>query len=141
MNHELERVETALIKILGVRPKTFRPPYGAINSEAREVLAQRGYTAVMMWDRDTKDADGASVAHSKGVWNKVAHSYPQPHMVLSHETIKTTPYDVIPHALPLLQNRGYKLVSAPVCVGMGSDKGDWYDYVQQPEEQNDSWHC
>lgn len=43
INSELERVETAFIKILGVKPLYFRPPYGAINDLALQVLSDRGY--------------------------------------------------------------------------------------------------
>lgn len=141
LDHELGKVEHAMVKILGVKPKVFRPPFGAINGQAREVLARRGYNAVMLWDRDTKDADGASVAHSKGVINKVANSYPSSHMVLSHETIQTTPSKVAPYAISQLQNKGYHLVTAMECVSLGTNKGDWYEFVKQPEDRNDSWRC
>ncbi|KDN53637.1 carbohydrate esterase family 4 protein [Tilletiaria anomala UBC 951] len=141
LDQELGKLERAMIKILGVRPRVFRPPYGSINTESREVLARRGYTAIILWDRDTKDADGATVAYSRNVMNKVMNSYPKSHMVLSHETIKTTSYNVMPHALPMLQQKGYELVTAMECVGSGSDDGQWYDYVQQPEDKNDSWKC
>ena len=40
---ELEKVETAFINILGLKPLYFRPPYGNINDLALQVLGQRGY--------------------------------------------------------------------------------------------------
>lgn len=43
INRELERVEEAFIKILGVKPLYFRPPYGAYNDLVRQVLGDRGY--------------------------------------------------------------------------------------------------
>lgn len=45
LNQELEKVEVALKKILGIKPKLFRPPYGNYDDDALEVLAQRGYSS------------------------------------------------------------------------------------------------
>jgi peptidoglycan/xylan/chitin deacetylase (PgdA/CDA1 family) len=43
LNQQLDLIETALMKILGVKPKYFRPPYGSYNSKALAVLKSRGY--------------------------------------------------------------------------------------------------
>jgi hypothetical protein len=40
---ELEKVEQAFIRILGLKPLYFRPPYGSINDQVLQVLGQRGY--------------------------------------------------------------------------------------------------
>jgi hypothetical protein len=49
---ELEKVETAFINILGLKPLYFRPPYGSINDLALQVLADRGYKKVFLWSDD-----------------------------------------------------------------------------------------
>lgn len=44
LNSELDKVETAFRKILGVKPRYFRPPFGAYDDKSLEVLSERGYT-------------------------------------------------------------------------------------------------
>lgn len=43
ISQELEKVETAFIKILGVKPLYFRPPYGEYDDTVLKVLSDRGY--------------------------------------------------------------------------------------------------
>lgn len=56
MSAELERLETAFIKILGLKPLYFRPPYGAYNDRVLNVLRQRGYRKLFMWSDDTRES-------------------------------------------------------------------------------------
>jgi hypothetical protein len=64
-----------------------------------------------LWSDDTEDADGATVAFSKSVYDQIAPTYPQPHIVLNHETVPTTPSQTIPYAVQLLKSKGYQLVA------------------------------
>lgn len=41
---QLDMVETALWRILGVKPALFRPPYGSYNNVTLAYLNSRGYT-------------------------------------------------------------------------------------------------
>ena len=43
LTSELEKVEQAFVRILGLKPLYFRPPYGSINDLVLQVLGQRGY--------------------------------------------------------------------------------------------------
>lgn len=45
LHDELTKIEVALKKILGIKPKFFRPPYGSYNQAALEVLESRGYSS------------------------------------------------------------------------------------------------
>lgn len=51
MEEELDKIEEAMVKILGVKPKLYMPPYGEIHventnvTEGLEVLQKRGYTS------------------------------------------------------------------------------------------------
>jgi peptidoglycan/xylan/chitin deacetylase (PgdA/CDA1 family) len=45
LNDELSKIENALKKILGIKPKFFRPPYGSFNQAALDVLESRGYSS------------------------------------------------------------------------------------------------
>jgi len=55
---EFWRVEQAMQKILGLRPKYFRPPYGKYNDQVLAVASQRGYTKMILWSDDTGDSGG-----------------------------------------------------------------------------------
>lgn len=84
---ELERVETAFIRILGLKPLYFRPPYGRYNDRVLNVLAQRGYKKLFLWSDDTGDSLGRSLDDQRGVMWNVANSYPAPKMVLQHSVL------------------------------------------------------
>ncbi|PWN54056.1 family 4 carbohydrate esterase [Violaceomyces palustris] len=141
LHTELSKVETAFKKILGVKPLYFRPPFGNINTEAREVLAERGYQGAFLWDQDSGDSVGKSISYSDKIYRKTSNTFPTPHLVLNHETYKTTVKDVVPQALPELQRQGYSLVTATECLDLGDDSGSWYEHVGGREERNDSWQC
>ena len=50
--------------------------------------------------------------------------------------LASTAYDVVPHAIDVLQAAGYELVTVAECLGM-----DAYQSEGQPSERDDSWHC
>ena len=94
---------------------------------------------VFLWSDDSNDANGASPASSKALYDQIASSYPAPHLVLNHETVETTHTQVMPYAVPLLKNRGYQLVSVDTCLG---SNGEWpYTWVGQPGVRDSTWHC
>ena len=53
----MSKVETAFRKILGIRPKWVRPPYGASNTDVLNTLKTMGYKAVT-WNLDSQDWNG-----------------------------------------------------------------------------------
>ncbi|KAK6907885.1 hypothetical protein I203_101886 [Kwoniella mangroviensis CBS 8507] len=139
IHQELEKVEQAFIKILGLKPLYFRPPYGSYNDLVLKVLSDRGYKKLFLWSEDTGDANGESTGYSEGVLDGVANSYPSPHMVLSHSTIQTTSSEVLPNSVWKIQQAGYSLVAVDTCLG---DSGEWpYEYVGEPGQPDGSWTC
>ena len=73
------------------------------------------------------------------MYEGIAQSYPAPHLVLNHETVETTHTQVLPYAVPLLQNAGYQLVAVDTCLG---SNGEWpYTYVGAPQARDASWVC
>jgi hypothetical protein len=48
LDEELRKVEVALKKILGIKPRLFRPPYGNYNEDSLRVLSNRGYSSKSM---------------------------------------------------------------------------------------------
>ncbi|GAA97177.1 carbohydrate esterase family 4 protein [Mixia osmundae IAM 14324] len=138
LNKQLDLVENAFRKILGIKPKWFRPPYGAYNQAALDVLGNRGYS-VAMWSLDSGDSTGASPASSDAQFDSQANQYPSPGIALSHETLATTAGDTTEHAVTVLQKAGYRLVSVPECLGMSS--GSWYEVIGAPGTRDNTWTC
>jgi peptidoglycan/xylan/chitin deacetylase (PgdA/CDA1 family) len=96
-------------------------------------------TELFLWSEDSGDSVGASVGESEAIYDQIANTYPQPHIVLNHETYDTTAYQVLPYAVSKLQSKGYQLVAVDTCMG---DEGEWpYQYVGEPQQRDSSWVC
>jgi peptidoglycan/xylan/chitin deacetylase (PgdA/CDA1 family) len=79
------RMEEAFSRILGIKPAFMRPPYGNYNSNIQSIAAGRGQS-LALWDQDTGDADGNTVAQSQAVYNSVASAKLKNALILEHET-------------------------------------------------------
>ncbi|GAA5987484.1 hypothetical protein JCM5350_003097 [Sporobolomyces pararoseus] len=135
LNRQLDYVEQALKKILGIKPRFFRPPYGSYSSEALQVLKNRGYT-VVNWSFDSGDSAGKSPSSTITSYKKIAQSYPKPQIALNHETYKGTAEKVVPSVVPMLVNKGYKLVTVAQCLGVNP-----YQSVGKASKRDSSWTC
>jgi len=142
IKQQLDLVETAFKKILGVTPAFMRPPYGSYNDHVLSILHSYNYTVVDWTDAlDTEDADGATVSFSEGVFTKYIKSpgFPTPGISLDHSPYETTADQVAPFAIQKLQAAGYKLVSVAECLGLS--KSAWYKTVGTPGKRDSTWTC
>ncbi|GAA5931042.1 chitin deacetylase [Sporobolomyces koalae] len=135
LNAQLQYVEDALKKIIGVKPRFFRPPYGNYDSKSLQVLKNRGYT-VVNWSFDSGDSVGKTPSSSISAYKKLAQSYPKPQIALNHETYEGTAKKVIPSVVPMLVNKGYKLVTVAQCLGVSP-----YQSVGKASKRDSSWTC
>ncbi|GAA6046787.1 hypothetical protein JCM3770_005643 [Rhodotorula araucariae] len=133
LNKQLDLVEGALKKIIGVKPRFFRPPYGAFNQAALKVLQQRGYT-VVNWNFDSGDSMNKTADQSIAAYKKLA--YPWPYIALNHDTRKSTVDVVLPSVVPALVNKGYKLVSIAECLGSSP-----YQSTGAAGTRDGTWTC
>ncbi|KAF8143652.1 carbohydrate esterase family 4 protein [Mycena galopus ATCC 62051] len=111
------RMEEAFSRILGIKPAFMRPPYGDTNTNVQSIAGGRGQS-LAMWDTDTGDADGNTVAQSEAVYNGVASAKPKNALILQHETEETTATTLVPYAIKLFQGLGYNLVTLAECLGV-----------------------
>lgn len=139
IDHQMELVEQAMIKILGVKPLYMRPPYGEYNDVVLQVLQDRGYKGLIMWSEDSGDTHIPAPSASPVI--KSYRSYPEKSMVLNHEVKDFTVKQVIPAVIPMLKRKGFKLQTVPECLGLSSDPEDWYVRVQDAGTRDDSWTC
>ncbi|ORY86050.1 hypothetical protein BCR35DRAFT_302700 [Leucosporidium creatinivorum] len=135
LNGQLTFVETALKKILGVKPRFFRPPYGSYNAANLRVLKSRGYK-VVTWNFDSLDADGATAAQSIASFKKLEPGFPKTHISLDHETHETTASKIVPTIVPRLIKDGWKLVTVADCLGESP-----YQSTGTPGKRDKTWTC
>ncbi|KAG9048544.1 Carbohydrate esterase 4 protein [Tulasnella sp. UAMH 9824] len=136
LRSEMTKTDTALTKILGVKPAFVRSPYGNYNSASREVAAANGQD-IVIWDFDSGDSVGKSAQQSKAEYDKVANQRPSTILTLNHETYETTAHDVLPYALQKLQAKGYNFVTVAECLG-GKNP---YLTKTTPGKRDSTWKC
>ncbi|OAV93310.1 hypothetical protein PTTG_00916 [Puccinia triticina 1-1 BBBD Race 1] len=107
ISYQLELIETAMVKILGVKPLYFRPPYGEYNDLVLQVLQDRGYKGLIMWSQDSADSLEAPPSSSEII--ESYRSYPEQTNVLNHETKSFTVDEVVPGVIPILKGKGFNL--------------------------------
>ena len=90
----------------GVKPRTFRPPYGAINqnviNKARDINQP-----IILWSVDSLDW---KYPNANSVYSKVMNNMHSGAIVLMHDIHPTTA-DALPSILKDLKNKGYKFVT------------------------------
>ncbi|GAA6040004.1 hypothetical protein JCM8097_002663 [Rhodosporidiobolus ruineniae] len=133
LNKQLDIVETALQKILGVKPRLFRPPYGSVSQANMDVLKKRGYV-VANWAYDSGDA--ASKAPAQTIKEYNALSVKKSYITLNHETHESTSKQVIPTVVPALIKKGFKLVDLGTCLGVSP-----YQSVGKAGKRDSTWTC
>ncbi|KAJ7244935.1 carbohydrate esterase family 4 protein [Mycena rebaudengoi] len=135
INDEMQRVEQALQRIVGVTPAFMRPPFGNYNNLVRQVSFTRNQSLVI-WDFDSGDSTGASVDESESLYDDFVSSHPSNLLALNHETQETTAHQVLPYAISKLQGAGYKLVTLATCLNLPP-----YQRVGTAGTPGASWKC
>lgn len=93
------------------------------------------YLAIM-WSMDSGDSARQPAAVSISKYEQQAAKYPSPDITLNHETYRSTVDNVMPKAVKLLNQAGYKLVSLAQCLGL-----EPYEHVGGRTERDESWTC
>ncbi|KAG6812666.1 hypothetical protein H0H92_001424 [Tricholoma furcatifolium] len=114
---QFQLINDALVKIAGVTPAFVRPPYGNYNELVQQVAANFKQNLIN-WDFDSGDSTGSTPAQSNAMYDALVKKHPSNVLALNHETYNTTVFEVLPHAIQVLQGAGYKLVSVAECLGM-----------------------
>ncbi|GAA5962779.1 hypothetical protein JCM8115_001953 [Rhodotorula mucilaginosa] len=135
LHYQLDLLETALWKILGIKPRFFRPPFGEYDNKSLKVLQERGYS-VALWDFDSEDANGATPEESIESYKDMLRTFPTPHIALNHEIEAGTVWNVVPTVVPLIHDAGYKLVDLGQCLGM-----EPYQAVGKRGRRDSTWTC
>ncbi|KAJ6596135.1 carbohydrate esterase family 4 protein [Mycena vulgaris] len=116
LHDEMWRVELALRRIIGVTPVFMRPPFRNYNNLVHRAAYHRNQS-LAIWDFDSGDSTGKTVAQSEALYNGVVSSHPASLLSLNHETYGAS-HQVLPYTIAKLQGAGYKLVTLATCLGM-----------------------
>lgn len=111
---EIRRTDDAIMRAAGVRPRTLRPPYGALTQSQRQwVHSTFGYPTIL-WSVDPLDwkKPGAGVVSSRIV--KGVHSGA---IILVHD-LHASSVDAMPSTIDSLLRRGYRFVTVSQLLAM-----------------------
>lgn len=115
VRNELNGARDSIVAICGVKPRTMRPPYGALTTSQRSwIHSEYGYPTIL-WDVDPKDwqKPGASVVASRIVQGTRNGS-----IVLAHDIHQAT-VDAMPASLDGLLRKGFKFVTVSQLLSLG----------------------
>ncbi|KAH6913532.1 chitin deacetylase [Coprinopsis sp. MPI-PUGE-AT-0042] len=134
LHNEFWLIEEAIMKITGAYPAFVRPPYGNSNDVVKEVARVRGQ-AISLWDFDSNDwqQDAATVLQD---YRNMVASRPSSVLTLNHEVHQHSAQVVLPQAISMLKDAGYRLVTLAECVGQAP-----YQWVGAPSPRDASWTC
>jgi peptidoglycan/xylan/chitin deacetylase (PgdA/CDA1 family) len=107
VQEELRRTQDAIVAATGVKPRTMRPPYGALLTRQREmVFNEFGYPTVL-WSVDPEDwrRPGVDV-----VCSRILGGASNGAIILAHDLHAPT-VDAMPQTLDRLLERGYRFIT------------------------------
>lgn len=112
IRQDLARTNDAIHGIIGIRPNSARPPYGASSPAVQSTLAELGMSSVL-WSVDTRDwadRDSSVVCH-----RAIANTRPGS-IILLHD-IHSTSVDAVPCIIDGLTKQGYHFVTVDTLLG------------------------
>jgi len=136
---ELTQLETAFSNILGAIPTYFRPPYGSYNQDSLNVLTSRNYRYCAIWDIDSGDSLGLTVAESLVQLQEGFASGADYHVVLDHETYGPTVSEIVPWLINYVQSQNLQMVTLAECLG--DPYSPYRPTTGQLGTPNASWTC
>ncbi len=104
---QMDRSLAAIAKGTSKKPRTMRPPYGAVNKSLADLFAQNYGMTTILWNVDTNDwrRPGVSVVTNHAVNNAKNGS-----IILLHD-IHSSSADAVEGIVKGLQARGFKIVT------------------------------
>ncbi len=114
---EIRRTDEAIMRACGLRPKTLRPPYGALLQSQRQMIhASLGYPTIM-WSVDPLDwkRPGASV-----VTSRIVNGTNNGAIILAHD-LHGSSVDAMPATIDTLLRKGYRFVTVSQLLAMGGN--------------------
>lgn len=105
MQDDLKQMDTEMEKVIGLRPKLFRPPYGVTNPNVKKAIIKNGYTPVG-WSVRSMDT---VIKDEQKLLDKINNGIKPGAVFLFHDTSKTT-VNILPEFIQEVKKRGYNIV-------------------------------
>ncbi len=104
--NEVKESAKVIEDVTGVKPKSFRPPYGNYTDDVMDFAVESNQT-IILWSVDTEDWDAKNAKQIQQ--QAVANARPGS-IILMHDIHKTTA-DAVPKILKQLKQQGYEFVT------------------------------
>lgn len=104
MQDDLEQMDAEMERVLGLKPKLFRPPYGVTNPNLAKAIRKGGYTPVG-WSVRSLDTVAKD---EQQLLNKINAGIKPGTVFLFHDTCKIT-LNVLPQFIQEVKKRGYNI--------------------------------
>ncbi|KAF2728015.1 glycoside hydrolase/deacetylase [Polyplosphaeria fusca] len=121
---EMQKVEQALVNIIGVKPTYMRPPYLATGGSVLSTMKTLGYR-VITDDVDAGDWNNKSPQQSQQEFTRAGASG-NGHIPLMHETYASTVNTLTPWLINWAKQNNLKLVTVAECLGDTLEIGGAY---------------
>ncbi len=111
---ELKRTENAIIAATSVKPRTMRPPYGALTTRQRNMIFNEFGYLTILWSVDPEDwkKPGTSV-----IRNRITSKTRAGSIILLHD-LHSSSVDAVPSTLDALLRQGYKFVTVSQLIAL-----------------------
>jgi peptidoglycan/xylan/chitin deacetylase (PgdA/CDA1 family) len=137
LDNQVQLMEDALYKILGVVPACIRAPYGEIRDDQVKYLNDRWGLVVVGWNVDSGDANGDGVQAALARYRQ--QKAPKHVIALNHETVQSAVDTTMPQAYDILRSNGYS--AANIMTVASALKFNPYKVQGQRGSRDASWTC
>jgi len=113
---EIRKTDEAIVRACGVRPKTLRPPYGALLQSQRQMVHSTFGYPTIMWSVDPLDWRKPGVGV---VTSRIVSGTNNGAIILVHD-LHGSSVDAMPATIDSLLRKGYRFVTVSQLLAMGS---------------------
>ncbi|HEB12994.1 MAG TPA: polysaccharide deacetylase family protein [Actinobacteria bacterium] len=113
---EIDQTDKAMMRVLGIKTKLFRPPRGMFSNSVRKLIIEMGYT-IILWTDSAKDWRGST---PKTIVRRVTRHIKSGGVILFHDSgslIRSEGADrgntvaALPLVIDEIRRKGYKIVA------------------------------
>ncbi|MBX2921387.1 MAG: polysaccharide deacetylase family protein [Chitinophagaceae bacterium] len=105
MTEDLRMMSDAMQKVIGLKPRFFRPPYGVTNPNLKKAIEKENYISIG-WNIRSMDT---VIKDTRKLFSKVTGSLKPGAVVLFHDTSKST-LDILSGFIQYAHEKGYEIV-------------------------------
>ena len=115
MQDDMKQMDDEMERVIGMKPKLFRPPYGVTNPNLKKAIIRGGYTPVG-WSVRSLDT---VIKDENKLLDKIIAGIKPGAVFLFHDTSKTTLH-VLTEFIQEVKKRGYKIVSLDKMLALNA---------------------